>query len=739
MDDDSSIMEYVDDDRRAEVAAHVDELLDEMSLEEKAGQLTQENAGFLTGTDVGRSDFAEAIADGEVGSLLNVESIEDARKFQEIAVEESPSGVPLLLALDVIHGYRTLFPMPLAEAAAWDPDLAERTADVAATEAAACGVHWTFAPGVDVTRDPRWGRILETSGEDTLLTSEYARARVRGFQGDDLAADDSLLACAKHYAGYGASEAGREYNTVDVSETTMRETHLPPFEAAVDEGVGTVMNAFNVHERIPASGHEELIEGILRDELGFEGFLISDWNSFGEMIVHGAAEDREEAAEKAITAGSEMDMVSGVYTDHLADLVREGRVSEERVDEAVRRILELKGALGLFEDPYRYFDEERAEERVLTEDHRALAREAVAESQVLLENDGTLPLDADDSVALVGTFADSQEDMMDMWDGDASADDVVTLRSALEERCGDLTYATGYERDGTVLDEAREEAVAAAEDADVVVAAVGEPGEWGGEGASRAHLDLPGDQAVLVDALAETGTPVAAVCFTSRPLIVPDVAETADAVLESWFPGTEAGPGVADVLLGERDPGGRLPVSVPVTEGQIPVYYDRLSTGRPVPDDIDLSEPPGGPGERFHARYVDVPNDPLYHFGHGESYADVSYVDWSQSTDEIGFGESLAVSVTLENESERAGTEVVQVYAHDRTGSRARPVKELVGYAKVRLEAGERREVSVDVDAGDLAFWTAEETWEAEPGEFDLYVGRSAGDVVFESEFELAE
>jgi len=468
MDDDSPILGYVEDDRRAEVEARVDELLAEMSLEEKAGQLTQENAGFLTGTDVGRSDTAEAIADGEVGSLLNVESIEDAREFQEIAVEESPSGVPLLLALDVIHSYRTLFPMPLAEAAAWDPDLAERTADVAATEAAACGVHWTFAPGVDVTRDPRWGRILETSGEDTLLASEYARARVRGFQGDDLAADESLLACAKHYAGYGASEAGREYNTVDISETTMRETHLPPFEAAVDEGVGTVMNAFNVHERIPASGHEDLIEGVLRDELGFEGFLISDWNSFGEMIVHGAAADREEAAEKAIESGSEMDMVSGVYTDHLADLVREGEVSEERVDEAVRRILELKGALGLFEDPYRYFDEDRAEERVLTEDHRALAREAVAESQVLLENDGTLPLDADDSVALVGTFADSQDDMMDMWDGDASAADVVTLRSALEGRCGELTFAPGYERDGTVSDEARQEAVAAAAEADVV-------------------------------------------------------------------------------------------------------------------------------------------------------------------------------------------------------------------------------------------------------------------------------
>jgi len=739
MDDDSSILRYVDDDRRAEVAARVEELLAEMSLEEKAGQLTQENAGFLTGTDVGRSDTAEAIGDGEVGSLLNVEDIEDARKFQEIAVEESPSGVPLLLALDVIHGYRTLFPMPLAEAAAWDPDLAERTADVAATEAAACGVHWTFAPGIDVTRDPRWGRILETAGEDPHLASEYARARVRGFQGDDLAADDSLLACAKHYLGYGASEAGREYNTVDISETTLREMHLPPFRAAVDEGVGTVMNAFNVHERIPASGHEELIEGVLREELGFEGFLISDWNSFGEMIVHGAAADREEAAEKAIEAGSEMDMVSGVYTDHLADLVREGKVSEERVDEAVRRILEIKGALGLFEDPYRYFDEDRAAERVLTEDHRTLAREAVAESQVLLENDGTLPIDAGNSVALVGAFADSQADMVDMWDGDADPDDVVTLRSALAERCDDLTYARGYERDGSVGEAAREEAVAAAEGADVVVAAVGEPGEWGGEGASRAHVDLPGEQAELVDALAETGTPVAVTCFSSRPLIIPDVVEAADAVLESWFPGTEAGPGVADVLLGERDPGGRLPVSVPVTEGQIPIYYDRLSTGRPVPDDVALSQPPEGPGDRFHARYIDVPNDPLYHFGHGESYADVTYADWDQSADRIDADGTVTVSVALENESDRAGTEVVQVYVHDRVGSRARPVKELAGFAKVTLEPGERREVSIDVDAEDLAFWTAEETWEAEPGEFDVYVGRSAGDVVFEGEFELVE
>ncbi|MDS0300653.1 glycoside hydrolase family 3 C-terminal domain-containing protein [Halogeometricum sp. S1BR25-6] len=736
-----SLLDRVSPERRAEVEERVETLLSELTLEQKVGQLNQLNADFSTGTAVGDMDVERGILDGDIGSVLNFTDLEEARRFQELAVEESDHGIPLVLALDVIHGHRTIFPIPLGEAASWNPEMAELSARVAATEAAASGVQWTFAPSVDVSRDARWGRVMEAAGEDPYLAGEFSKARVRGFQGDDLAADDTILACAKHFVGYGAVEAGREYNTVDVSETALREVHLPPFEACLEAGVGSVMNAFNLHERIPASSNETLVAGLLRDELDFEGLVVSDWDSFGELVEHGVAGDLRDAARACIEAGSDVDMVSGAYATELVELVEDGVVEESLVDRAVRRLLTVKAVLGLFEDPYRYFDEERRSRRTLTDDHREAAREVAGESQVLLKNeDDLLPLNDGGDVALVGGLADSATDMLGAWHAVGDPADVTTLKTTLTDRVENLTYAEGCDRDGSVGDEQLEAAVKAVAAADVAVVAVGERYDQSGEAASRAHLDLPGDQRALLEALVGTGTPVAAVLFNGRPLAIDWEAEHVPAILEAWFPGVEAGPAIVDVLLGEHDPSGRLPMSFPVTEGQIPVYYNRLRTGRPAEDaDADLTRPPANPGEKYTSRYLDVPNDPLYAFGHGESYTAFAYTGVTLGAAAITAGESLAVDVTVENVGDRAGTEVVQVYLRDVVGSRARPVRELVRFENVDLDAGESATVSFELTTADLEFWTADEAYAAEPGEFEVQVGHAADDVTAVETFELVE
>ncbi|WP_254273135.1 glycoside hydrolase family 3 N-terminal domain-containing protein [Haloarcula marina] len=736
-----TLLDQLPPERRAEVEERVESLLAELSLEQKVGQLNQLNADFATGTAVGDMDVEQGILDGDIGSVLNFADVEEARHFQELAVEESDHGVPLVLALDVIHGHRTIFPIPLGEAASWNPEMAALSARVAATEAAADGVHWTFAPSVDVGRDPRWGRVMEAAGEDPYLASEISNARVRGFQGDDLAADDTVLACAKHYVGYGASEAGREYNTVDISETNLREVHLPPFEACLDAGVGSVMNAFNLYERIPASSNETLVNDLLRSELGFEDVVVSDWNSFGELVEHGVAGDLREVARACIEAGSDVDMVSGAYATELVELVEDGVVDESLVDAAVRRLLTVKGALGLFEDPYRYFDEERQSRRILTEDHREAAREVARESQVLLQNEGdVLPVDDGASVALVGGLADSATDMLGAWRAEGDPDDVTTLRTTLADRLDDLTYVEGCSRDGAVDDAQLAAAVEAVTAADVAVVAVGERYSQTGEAASRAHLDLPGDQRRLLEALVETDTPVAAVLFNGRPLAIDWTAEHVPAILEAWFPGVEAGPAIADVLLGEHNPSGRLPMCFPVTEGQIPIYYNRLRTGRPAENaDVDLTEPPADPAEKYMSRYLDVPNEPLYAFGHGETYTEFTYTDVSLDTATITSADTLSVTVTVENTGERSGTEVVQVYLNDLVASRARPVRELVRFENVDLDAGEAATVSFELTAADLEFWTADDEYAAEPGEFEVQVGRAADDIVAVETFELVE
>ncbi|WP_132061087.1 beta-glucosidase BglX [Halorussus amylolyticus] len=736
-----SLLEHFSSERRAEIEEHVETLVSELTLEQKVGQLNLLNADFATGTAVADMDIQQGIIDGDIGSVLNFENLEEARTFQELAVEESDHGVPLMLALDVIHGYRTIFPIPLGEAASWNPKMAELSARVAATEAAADGVQWTFAPSVDVSRDPRWGRVMEAAGEDPYLSGEISNARVRGFQGDDLSADDTILACAKHYIGYGASKAGREYNTVDISETNLREIHLPPFEACLEAGVGSVMNAFNLYERIPASSNEALVSDLLRAELGFEDLVVSDWDSFGELGEHGVAGNLREAARACIEAGSDIDMVSGAYATELVGLVEDDIIDESLVDEAVRRLLTVKGALGLFEDPYRYFDEERQSQRILTDEHREAAREVARESQVLLKNEGDLlPLDDSEEVALVGGLADSATDMLGAWRAEGDPDDVTTLRTTLTDRIENLAYVEGCDRDGSVSDEQLETAVETVTSADIAVVAVGERYSRSGEAASRAHIDLPGEQRALLKALIETETPVAAVLFNGRPLAINWEAEHVPAILEAWFPGLEAGPAIADVLLGEYNPSGRLPMTFPITEGQIPIYYNRLRTGRPAEDaDVDLTEPPTGPAEKYLSRYLDIPNEPLYAFGHGESYTTFAYTDVSLDAAVVSTDETLSVDVTVENTGDRAGTEVVQVYINDLVGSRARPVKELVGFENVVLDAGESATVSFELTTADLEFWTADEEYAAEPGEFEVQVGHAADNVTAIKTFEFVE
>ncbi|KAB1185372.1 MULTISPECIES: beta-glucosidase BglX [Haloferax] len=736
-----SLLDQFSAERRAEIEEQVETLLSELTLEQKVGQLNQVNADFATGTAVGDMDVEQGILDGDIGSVLNFADLEEARKFQKLAVEESDHGIPLVLALDVIHGHRTIFPIPLGEAASWNPEMAELSARVAATEAAANGVQWTFAPSVDVGRDPRWGRVMEAAGEDPYLSGEISNARVRGFQGDDLTADDTILACAKHYVGYGASEAGREYNTVDISETNLREVHLPPFEACLEAGVGSVMNAFSLYDRIPASSNEALVDDLLRSELGFEDLVVSDWNSFGELVNHGVAGDLRDVAQACIEAGSDVDMVSGAYVTELVELVEDGVVDESLVDQAVRRLLTVKAVLGLFEDPYRYFDEERQSQRTLTDEHREAAREVARESQVLLKNeDGLLPLDDGQEVALVGGLADSATDMLGAWRAEGNPDDVVTLRTTLTDRIENLTYTEGSDLDGSVSDEQLEAAVESVRSADVAVVAVGERYSQSGEAASRAHIDLPGDQRALLEALVETETPVVTVLFNGRPLALNWEAEHVPAILEAWFPGIEAGPAIADVLLGEYNPSGRLPMTFPITEGQIPIYYNHLKTGRPAEDaDVDLTEPPANHGEKYVSRYIDIPNEPLYAFGHGESYTTFAYTDLSLDAATITAEETLSVDITVENTGDRAGTEVVQVYIRDVIGSRARPVRELVRFENVDLDAGKSTTVSFELTTADLEFWTADDAYAAEPGEFEVQIGHAADDVTAVETFELVE
>ncbi len=706
----------------------VDSVLSLMTLEEKVGQLTLFTSDLTTTGPTIRDDYVKLIREGKVGALFNAYGSEYTRKLQEIAVEETRLGIPLLFGYDVIHGFKTIFPIPLGETASWDPDLAQRSARAAAREASASGLHWTFAPMVDIARDPRWGRIAEGAGEDPYLGSRFAEARVKGFQGQDLRGTKTVLACVKHLAAYGAAEGGRDYNTVNMSEGLLREIYLPPFKAAVDAGVATVMTSFNELNGVPATANKFLFNRVLRSEWNFNGFVVTDYTSIPEMIAHGFVPDETEAVYEAMQANVDMDMQSGLYLQELAGLVEEGRIPEREVNEAVRRILRMKFKLGLFEDPYRYINAELEQKEILSEKNRELAREVARESVVLLKNESSLlPLSKDiTELAVIGPLADNKQELLGSWSAAGEAKDNVTLLQGIREKVGsdaEITYAKGSEIDGTSRD-GFQEAVEAARSAEVVVVALGEAALMSGEAASRATLDLPGVQQELLKAIHETGTPTVLVLMNGRPLTINWADENIPAILETWFLGTETGHAVADILFGDDNPSGKLPVTFPRAVGQVPYHYNHKNTGRPQSD------------QKYTSKYIDVENTPLYPFGYGLSYTTFEYQNLSLGSKQITRSDSLAVSVEVQNTGERAGEEVVQLYIRDLYASITRPVKELSRFRKIHLEAGESRSVQFKLTSEDFTFYNRNMKRVAEPGEFQIFAGGNSVDLL-QQQFEI--
>ncbi len=708
--------------RREATGRRVDSLLSLMTLEEKVGQLVQYTARVRGSGEASRleEDQVRLIRSGKVGSIFNSVGAALNREVQSIAVTQSRLKIPLLLGYDVVHGFRTVFPIPLAEASTWEPDLIRRAARVAAIEASSAGIHWTFAPMVDIARDPRWGRIAEGSGEDPLLGSLMAVARVRGFQGEDLTRSDALLACAKHYAAYGGAEGGRDYNTVDISERTLREVYLPPFEAAVRAGAGTLMCSFNEIAGVPGSGNRHLLTEILRGEWEFDGFVVSDWGSIEQMQNHGVAGTPAEAAALALTAGVDMDMEGGAY-EELAGLVRGGKVSEEVLDESVRRVLRVKLRMGLFDAPYRGADPRREQEVLLDPEHRKLAREVARRSMVLLKNSrSVLPLRKGGRVALIGPLADDGPDLLGCWSAAGRGEDVVTIRGGLQRAlgcAGSVLYARGCDiesADRTGFGGA----VEVARQAGLAVLVLGEGAMMSGEAASRSLLGLPGVQEELVRSVAAAGVPVIIVLINGRSLTVGGFEQVADAILEAWAPGVEGGNAVADILLGEYNPSGRLPVTFPRSVGQIPLYYNHKNTGRPPQAT-----------ERFTSKYLDVDTTPFYPFGFGLSYTTFGYSAPSISSPLLRRGDSLRVSVTVRNTGDVPGEEVVQLYLHDVVASVTRPIRELKDFRKIALVPGEERRVDFTITTEMLSFLDLSMQRIVEPGLFEVLVGRSARDL----------
>jgi beta-glucosidase len=698
------------------IEARIDDLLGRMTLAEKVGQMVQVTPAAVPALE-------EMIREGRVGSLLSEPDGRKINRYQRLAVEESRLGIPLIVGNDVVHGLRTIFPIPLASSCTWDLPLVEETARAAAEEASASGTDWTFAPMVDIARDPRWGRIAEGAGEDVFLGTAMAQAQIRGFQARELASGRRMAACPKHYVAYGAAEAGRDYNTVDISERTLRELYLPPFRGAFDVGAGSVMTSFNEIGGVPATASAFLLRTLLRDEWQWQGVVLSDYNAIGELIPHGFAADLKDAARLSILAGVDMDMMSGAYAQHLAGLVEEGTVPETLVDEAVRRVLRLKLQLGLFEHPYT--DETLAEQIILRDDFRELALQVAQESMVMLKNESrngapVLPLTPGaQRIALIGPLADARRDLLGTWAIFADPDDVqeTVLDGMNSYENGGLAYIEGcpVKDSGPANIPA---AVAAARDADVVVVVLGESADMSGEAHSRAHLGLPGRQQELIDAIAETGTPIVAVLMTGRPLVIPRLVEQVDALLVAWHGGIRAGRAVADILFGAANPSGKLTASWPRAEGQIPLYYAHKSTGRPV----------GGSGttqfdEPFKSTYLDEPNAPLFPFGFGLSYTTFDYHTLSVETPVISPTGTLKVSGGIKNTGERAGTEVVQLYVRDLVGGVTRPVKELKGFRRITLQPGEEQTVRFEVPAQQLGFVGPDLEYVVEPGEFKVWIG----------------
>lgn len=719
----------------------IDELVRKMTLDEKVGQLVQYSAGQPTGPGTGRTDYDDMIRKGEVGALFNITTAPKVNAFQHIAVEQSRLHIPLLFGLDVIHGFRTEFPIPLGLASTWDADLVQQTARVAAREASSSGIRWTFSPMVDIARDARWGRMAEGAGEDPYLDGVMARAYVRGYQGTRLDAPDSIAACAKHFVGYGAVEGGRDYNSTEISEHTLREYYLPPFHAAIDEGAATLMSAFNSLNAIPASANAFTLTQILRKEWGFQGIADSDYGALGELINHGIANDGATAARKAFLAGVDMDMVSSLYHDHLAKLVRSGEVPEAAVDEAVRRVLRVKFALGLFDHPYT--DETKEADAMLQPESVALARTAAEQSFVLLKNAnvGAAPLlplaTTTKSLALIGPLAADRGNMLGSWAGQGRPADAVTLRAALAQRIGaqNVHYAKGSEFLGGT-DAQIEDAVKAAEQSDVAILALGEnPPDMTGEAASRAFLGLPGRQEELLEKVVAAGKPVVLLIFSGRPLTLPWAFEHVPAVMAVWFPGIQAGPALVQTLFGDANPSGRLVVSWPRSVGQEPLYYDALNTGRPA-GKVDLTRPPRNIQEKYVSRYIDEQNSPQFPFGFGLSYTTFRYGNLHIDKTEISakslnddleareYKQSgvLIASADVTNTGTRPGVETVQCYLRFQGTSTAQPVRALAKFQRITLAPGETKKVTFLLGPGAFAIWNDQQKFAVEPAKVTLWI-----------------
>ena len=720
----------------------IDNLMGKMTLQEKIGQLNLPVSGEIVTGQAKSSDVAGKIRKGQVGGLFNVKGVENIREVQKIAVEQSRLKIPLLFGMDVIHGYETVFPIPLALSCSWDMEAIKESARIAAKESSADGICWTFSPMVDICRDPRWGRMAEGGGEDPYLGSEISAAMVKGYQGDDLTDKNTIMACVKHFALYGAPEAGRDYNTVDMSHLSMFNNYFPPYKAAIDAGVGSVMTSFNVVDGIPATGNKWLMTDVLRDRWGFDGFVVTDYTAISEMIAHGMG-DLQQVSAMSLSAGTDMDMVADGFLTTLEKSLKEGKVTMAEIDKACRRILEAKYKLGLFDDPYKYCDVSRVKKDIFTAENRAVARKIATETFVLLKNENNLlPLQHKGKIALVGPLANTKANMPGTWSVAAASDKYNSLYESMKQSLAgkaEVLYAKGsnlmYDaqreaeatmfgremRDPRSAQELLDEALSVASQADVIVAAVGESSEMSGESSSRTNLEMPDAQRDLLTALKKTGKPVVLVYFAGRSTVMTWEQENFPAILNVWFGGSEAADAICDVVFGDVSPSGKLTTTFPKNVGQIPLYYNHLNTGRPL-----------GAGKwfsKFRSNYLDIDNDPLYPFGYGLSYTTFRYGDLQLSNNSMNEKGKITASVTVTNTGNYDADEIVQMYIRDMVGSVARPVKELKGFERIHLKKGESRTVSFDITAEQLKFYNSALNWVCEPGEFEVMVGGNSRDV----------
>ncbi len=731
----------------------VTELISKMTLEEKIGQLNLPSSGDITTGQAKSSDIAKKIEQGQVGGLFNIKSVAKIKDVQKIAVEKSRLKIPLIFGMDVIHGYETTFPIPLGLSSSWNMEAIKRSAQIAATEASSDGINWTFSPMLDICRDPRWGRISEGNGEDPYLASEIAKAMVTGYQGDDLSKNNTILSCVKHFALYGAPDAGRDYNTVDMSRIRMYNEYFPPYKAAIDAGSGSVMASFNEIEGIPATGNKWLLTEVLRNQWKFKGFVVTDYTGIPEMIAHGMG-DLQTVSALALNAGVEMDMVGDGFLTTLKKSLDEGKVTMDQIDNAVRLILNAKYDLGLFHDPYRYCDENRAKTQIYTDAFRTEARKIASESMVLMKNDNqVLPLKKSGTVALIGPLVEAGNNMSGTWSVATNQTRTKSFQNALKEVIGDkvkILYAQGsnlhydaefqknatmfgkdIKRDTRTPKEIIDEAVAVAQKADVIIAALGESAEMSGESSSRTNLEIPQAQKDLLEALSKTGKPIVLVLFTGRPLVLTHEVDKVSSILNVWFPGSEAGYAIADVLFGDVNPSGKITATFPRSVGQVPIFYSHKNTGRPLANKE-------GKFEKFRSNYLDERNEPLFPFGFGLSYTKFNYSNLKLSTKTINSQQKMTVSVDVKNSGNYDGKEVVQLYIRDLVGSVTRPVKELKGFQKVLVKKGETKTIAFEISEEDLKFYNSDLDFVAEPGKFQVFVGTNSDEVLGE-EFELVK